>query len=83
MARLEDISFSSCAFLGNELAMFGISSFGKFCDSRMAAAVKRWNGEPMTRFAAAHFANKTIESVFHVHYIGRCDEQSILILELV
>jgi len=57
MARQEDVSFSSYAFVGNERAMFGISSFGKFCDLRMAAAVKRRNREPMTRFVAAHSAN--------------------------
>ena len=37
----------------------------------------------MTRFAEAHSANETVESVFYMHYIGRHDEQTILILELV
>jgi uncharacterized protein (DUF1810 family) len=83
MARQKDVSFSSYAFVGNEAAMFGISSFGKFCDLRMAAAVKARNREPMTRFAEAHSANETVESVFFVHYIGIYDEQTILILELV
>jgi uncharacterized protein (DUF1810 family) len=63
--------------------MFGISSYGKFCDLRMAAAVRRRNREPVTRFAEAHSANETVESVFYLHYIGRDDEQTILILELV
>jgi uncharacterized protein (DUF1810 family) len=63
--------------------MFGISSFGKFCVLRMAAAVRRRNREPMTRFAEAHCAKETVESVFYVHYIGRHDEQTIMILELV
>jgi len=63
--------------------MVGISSFGKFCVLRMSAAVRRRNREPMTRFAEAQSANETVESVFYVHYIGRHDEQTVLILELV
>jgi hypothetical protein len=62
--------------------MFGISSFGKFCDLRMAAAVRRRNREPVTRFAEAHSSNETVKSVLYVQYIGR-HEQTILILELV
>jgi len=37
----------------------------------------------MTKFAEAHSANETVESVFYVQYSGRHDEQTILILELV
>jgi hypothetical protein len=63
--------------------MFGISSFGRFCDLRMAAAVRRRNREPVRRFAETHSANETVESVFYVRCIGRHDGQTILILELV
>jgi len=75
----KEVSFSFYAFVGNELAMFGISSFSKFCGLRMAAVVRRRNREPMKRFAESHSANETVESVFYVHHIGRHDEQTILI----